>query len=587
MTVDANTSRQLITDIERANRELRSGRRIEAVLIYEEVAKRTDVDAVVNAALGRLSLSLDGSFQAVTHFQHAVESEPDNSQYLGYLGIALQAEQRMDEAVDAFERAMLGDDNIPAVLNGLGVIYLNRGDYEKAKDLLSKAQQAKPSDGAIQTNLAMTLARINEHQAALKHAEKGLKLNPDNLNAHNTYGKILAESGRVEDAMRHFEKTIRQHRKFGGAYDHLARLKKFTAADRPFVDKAEKVLQAGMPAQDRLCLHFALGKMYDDCQDWDQSFEHYRQANLLKKKDYDIRLEQKLFDQIRKTFNPKTLQQFQTMGNSSALPVFIVGMPRSGTTLMERMIASSDRAAGAGELPEIPRIAELIAPTDAPRKFSATARANLTAENIRKYSEDYLHVLRQAGPDADRIVDKLPGNYFHLWLISILFPNATIIFAMRHPLDTCLSCYFQNFSTILWADDLQLIGEVYRFHRAVMEYWKSVLPQGKVVEIQYERLVEEPETHGKYMLESCGLEWRGDGLDHYKNEKIVKTASLWQVRQPIYQSSRMRWKNYAPQVAELAVQLSDYLQDDRDELAAHEIDLAAPSRIGRLKKLFV
>jgi tetratricopeptide (TPR) repeat protein len=532
-------------------------------------------------------LSLDGSFQAVAHFQRAVDSEPDNAQYLGYLGLALQAEQRMDEAVDVFERALLGDDNIPAVLNGLGVIYLNRGDLERARTLLTRAQQAKPGDGAIQTNLAMMLARVDEHEAALKHAEKGLKLSPDNLNAHYTYGKILAESGQVEDAVRHFEKTIRQHRKFGGAYDHLARLKKFTATDRPFLQKAEKVLQQGMPAQDRLCLHFALGKMYDDCHDWDKSFEHYRQGNLLKKKDYDIKPEKKLFEQIKKTFNAKTLPGFQAMGNSSALPVFIVGMPRSGTTLMERMIASSDQAAGAGELQEIPRIAELIAPMDAPRRFSATARNNLTDENIRKYSDEYLHVLQQAGPEAERIVDKLPGNYFHLWLISILFPKATIIFASRHPLDTCLSCYFQNFSTIRWADDLQLIGEVYRFHREVMDYWKSVLPEGKIVEIQYERLVDDPENHGKFMLESCGLEWRGDGLDHYRQEKIVKTASLWQVRQPIYQSSKMRWKNYAPQVAELAAQLSDFLQDDRDALAEHEINLAAPSRIGRLKKLFV
>jgi Flp pilus assembly protein TadD len=586
LTIDANTSRKLLAEIETANRELRAGRRIEAVLVYEKISKHSDLDAVVHAALGHLSLAFKGSFQAVGHFQSAVEIEPDNAMYQSYLGVALRAENRTDEAIVAFEKAMSGDDGIPAVLNGLGSIYLHRGDYGRAKELLTKAVQAKPSDGAIQTNLAMTLVRIDEHDAALKHAEKALKQNPESPNAHYTYGKILAELGRVNDAVRHFEKTIRQHKHFGGAYDYLARLKKFSASDRPFMDKAEKVLKTGMPAQDRLCLHFALGKMYDDCQEWDKSFEHYRQANLLKKKDYDIKLDKKMFEQHKKAFNADSIRKYQEMGNASAMPIFIVGMPRSGTTLMERMITSSDRAAGAGELQEIPRIAGLLAPADDPRRFSASIRSNLNAENIASYSAGYLHILQQADPNADRIVDKLPGNYSYLWLISILFPKATIIFAQRHPLDIGLSCFFQNFSTIRWADDMSMIAAVYRLHREIMDYWRSVLPDGKIVEVQYERLVEDPEIHGKRMLQSCGLEWRGDGLERYKKEKIVKTASLWQVRQPIYQSSKMRWKNYAPQLADLAGQLPEFLQDDRDELANLGINLPSPSKLGRLKKMF-
>ena len=235
---------------------------------------------------------------------------------------------------------------------------------------------------------------------------------------------------------------------------------------------------------------------------------------------------------------------------------------------------------------EIPRIAELIAPSDDVRHFAANVRENLTAENIAKYAEGYLDVLRQAGPGMDRVVDKLPENYFHLWLISILFPNAAILYSMRHPLDTALSCYFQNFAALPWADDLQMIGDVYRFHREVMDHWKNVLPDGKIVDIHYEQLVAEPEIHGKHMLESCGLEWRGDGLENYRKEKIVKTASMWQVRQPIYQSSIMRWKHYAPHVAELSGQLSDFLQDERDELARYQITLSAPSLLGRLMLRF-
>lgn len=575
----------LLKEIEKASQALQSGRRIDAALIYEDVAQQTDLDPAVDVALGRLCLSFDKPCQAVGHFRNALNEKPDSGQYHGFLGLALQAEGHVDEAVESFERALADGDELPAVLNGLGVIYLNRGDNEKARSFLDRAQQAKPSDGSIQSNLAMVLVRLDEHEIALQHAEKGLKLDPDNASTHYTYGRILAELGRVGDAVRHFEKTIRQHRHFGGAYDQLARLKRFTAADRPFIDKAEKALNQGMPAIERLALHYALGKMYDDCEQWDKAFEHFRQANLLKKKGYDFKRKRKLFRQLKKLFDAKSLAKYQASGNSSAMPIFIVGMPRSGTTLMERMIASSDRAAGAGELEEILRIAELISPPDDTRHFGANARKNLTAENISKYADGYLELLQQAGPGMDRVVDKMPENYLHLWLISILFPNATILFAQRHPFDTALSCYFQNFAALPWTDDLKKIGEEYRFRREVMDYWKRVLPEGKIVDVHYEQLVADPETHGKHMLERCGLEWRGDGLDDYRKEKIVKTASLWQVRQPIYQSSIMRWKNYAPYLSELAGQLSDYLQNDRDELAAHNIRLGTPSRLSRLKEM--
>jgi tetratricopeptide (TPR) repeat protein len=586
LKVDASTSRKLLADIDKAHRDLGSGRRVDAVLVYEEISRRKDLDAVMHAALGRLSLALDGTFQAVEHFQAAVEEKPDEAKYLGFLGIALHAERRSEEAAEIFERAMAIDDNIPGVLNGLGVIHTNRGDYEKATELLRKAERAKPSDGAVQTNLAMALAHVNEYDEALKHASKGLKLAPDSINSHYTYGTVLAESGRVDDAVKHFEKTIRQHRMFGGAYDHLARLKKFSKDDAAFMAKAEKVLEKGMPANDRLCLHFALGKMYDDCQQYDHAFEHYRQGNLLKRKNYDIRIATRLFDQIRKSLSAKALQKLQQLGSESDMPIFIVGMPRSGTTLMERMITSSDGVAGAGELVEMPHIAEDVATRDKPRQFSALLRQNLTQDGIKKYAEQYMRVLRQADPTASRIVDKLPTNYLHVWLISILFPRASIIFARRHPLDVALSCYFQNFATIPWADDFTSIAEAYRFHRTAMDHWKRLLPDGKIIDVQYERLVEEPDTYGRQMLESCGLTWSGDGLEHYKKEKVVKTASLWQVRQPVYQSSRMRWKNYAPFLGDLANELSDFLQDDREELARHGIDIPAPSSLGRLKKLF-
>lgn len=584
--MSAGSSRALLAELAGASREASAGRRVNAVLTYEKIATMSGLEPAVNVALADLAMVLDNHFQAIGHLEAALESDPGNALYLCKLGIALHEQQRVDEAKQIFERALAIDPNQYLVLNGLGAIHLRRGDFSRARELLEKAAELKPSSGEIRMNLAQTLIEFDEHDEALKQAGKALKLGPGNLNAQYTYGIVLAQLGRVEDAVRHFEKIIRTHRQCGDAYDHLARLKKFSPSDKKFIDGAEAELQRGMPARDRICLHFALGKMHDDCQEWDRAFDHYRQANLLKKREYDLGPERKNFARLRKFFTADKLRDYQKLGNSSETPVFIVGMPRSGTTLMERMIASCENAAGAGELPEIPRIAKALGVPAASRNFIATLKNNLTRRNIERYADEYLDILQQAGPTADRVVDKLPGNFYFLWLIAILFPKARIIFAMRHPLDVCLSCHFQNFDLVPWTYDLELTGDVYCFHREVMDYWTSVLPAGQVLPIQYEQLVDEPEIVGKRMIEHCGLEWRGDGLANYKKERVVKTASLWQVRQPVYQSSRMRWKNYASHLSGLAAQLSDFLQDDRESLAEHDIDISQRSGFGRFKRLF-
>jgi hypothetical protein len=195
-------------------------------------------------------------------------------------------------------------------------------------------------------------------------------------------------------------------------------------------------------------------------------------------------------------------------------------------------------------------------------------------------------VLTQGREGAERIVDKLPGNFINVGLILALFPNATIIHATRHPLDTCLSCFFQNFVEIRWANDFAVIGDIYAIYRDVMEYWKSVVPEGRIVEVSYEKLVEDPPEQGRRLIESAGLAWDDSILDFYKGERVIKTASVWQARQRIYTSSKQRWMNYASYIGELANALSPYLQDERDVLSEHGMELSSPSALGRLTRLF-
>ena len=582
----AVNTKSALAEIQQAVAHVNNGRRTDAVLIYESVAAEAGDDVAIHVELGQLCQLLGDPVQAIVHFEIAVEREPDNAHFLGFLATACRNAGQPQRSWDLFEKAQAIDANIVDVNHGLGITHMFRADFVRARPYLERACELKPSDASSRSNLATVLAQLDEHEAALKHAEKAMQLDPGHQNAYYTYARILTFTGQTEEAIRHLEKTIRQHRTFGVAYDLLARMKKFTPADQKFIDKAEKVLDVGMPAQDRYCIHYALGKIYDDLGSYDLAFEHFRQANVLKKRDFDAKRERELFRQLRKVFNKNSLQDFQAMGNPSAMPVFIVGMPRSGTTLMEQMIASHPLAAGADELPEMPLIAREISPTDDMKRIVARTRGNLNEDNIREYAERYLSVLTQGREGAERIVDKLPGNFINVGLILTIFPNATIIHAMRHPLDTCLSCFFQNFGEIRWSNDMAVIARIYALYRDVMDYWSSILPAGRIIDVSYEQLIEDPQSQGRRLVESCGLEWDDSILEFHKSKRVIKTASVWQARQRIYKSSKQRWMNYSSHIAELANALSPYLQDDRDMLTEHGIDLASPTAFGRLTRLF-
>ncbi|MBI3188732.1 MAG: sulfotransferase [Gammaproteobacteria bacterium] len=520
--------------------------------------------------LGEISSKLGLHSQALGYISRASELKPNNAAYIYALaeeqlqGCTHDDEYRIarSSCMTLLRKAIATDNKYLEPYIKLAKLEIDLNNFDAAIKLLEKAHSLKPGDLNILFDLTYALRQINRHDDALGYTKKMIRIQPDISEPYQTQGRILIELGKTEQAMASLEKAIKINKTAGPAYLDLSSIKKFTPDDYPLIQSIENNLQLGMSAQQRSLIHFSLGKMYDDCKKPDEAFEHYRKGNLLSKTSTDPQAEQKLFKKIKKSYTKNIIEKMKGTGSSSDIPVFVIGMPRSGSTLIEQIISSHPDGAGAGELLEIDKIDNSLVARDRPNDYTTELNKNLSAENIRKYAANYLEALQRNRMEARRIVDKMPDNFLHLGLINVLFPNATIIHSIRNPLDTCLSCYFQAFLFHPWSCDLKWIANRYRFYRKAMDHWKNILPEGKIIDAHYEQLVEHTDTRTRELIAHCGLEWSDKCLEFYKEKRAINTASMWQARQPIYSSSRKRWHRYAKHLAGLAQDLAEYLLDE-------------------------
>jgi hypothetical protein len=289
------------------------------------------------------------------------------------------------------------------------------------------------------------------------------------------------------------------------------------------------------------------------------------------------------YQSAKNNYTQSLIQQTDTYGSDSEIPVFVVGMPRSGTTLIEQVIASHPGAAGAGELLDIGKIHAHIC-LRGENSASGTNEA-LTKTSLTGYANAYLEELKKTREHAIRIVDKMPDSTVSLGLIYKLFPAARIIHAMRNPLDTCLSCYFQAFAGIPETYDMEWLGQRYRVYREAVNHWKALLPEGTILDVSYEQVVQDFETQAHRIIDFCDLPWDDRCLEFYKKSRPIVTASVWQARQPVYTTSSKRWVNYAKYLGPLAEQISDYLdKGDIAELEKHGVMLKRKWGLSLLKR---
>jgi tetratricopeptide (TPR) repeat protein len=523
-----------------------SGRSEEAIKHYEQaIALRPHYDSAHNS-LGNALHAVGRPEQAITEYEKALTIRPAYPEAHNNLGRALAKLDRLEEATAHFQQALAIRPNYAHAHINLGDALTAVGRYDEAIAHYHEALAINPKDVQAHDCLARTLQLLDRTDEAVSHWEKILAIAPDHVDARNRLGNALRGIGRVDEAVRAFESAIMLAPRKTASYLNLANAKRLTVADPHFaaMTKLPSEMES-LAVDDQICLYFALSKAFADLGDHEQSFRHLLQGNSLKRKQikYNEAKTLERFERIRSIFSADLLRDKQKCGDPSSAPIFIIGMPRSGTTLVEQILASHPKVYAAGELYELQNLAAHI--TAANGSEFPEAVAAMSDEQIRELGVTHLRALRRRAPSAQRITDKMPANFMLVGLIALTLPNARIIHTCRDARDTALSCFSILFEAGQdYTYDLAELGRYIRAYQALMEHWRAVLPAGLMLEVQYAEVVNNLEEQARRIVAHCGLDWDDACLAFHKTERSVRTASATQVRQPIYQSSVGRWRRY-------------------------------------------
>jgi tetratricopeptide (TPR) repeat protein len=503
--------------------------------------KRSNAGKVDSLLLQAIECDAQGSHaEAVRLYQALLELDPRQALAHNNLGAALCKLGRYQEAEQAFRRTIEIKPDYPDALCNLGTVLRWRGLILESEMPLRRAVKLSPRHVAAQNSLAATLVLLGRLPDARSRFEKALKLAPRSVDALIGLGTVAGIEGRIENAEALFMRALEVDPKAPAAWAALPRVRKMSHADAAWLNGAQSVAASSLAPLDESSVRFAIGKYHDDVGNYEHAFRSYQRANELLKtaaQPYDRHQRVSFVNDIAGVYTREALSRAGLGASDSERPVFVVGMMRSGTSLVEQIIASHADAKGAGEL-------DFWATTV--RKHQDILRHALPDESLkRKWAEAYLRTLQGYSRDALRVVDKLPVNSDHLGVIRSVFPRARILYVRRDPIDTCLSCYFQQFAPSLnFTMDLSDLAHYYREHRRLVNHWHTVLAPERFLEVPYAELVSDQEKWTRKILDFLGLAWDPRCLDFQKTQRTVLTASSWQVRQKIYQSSVGRWRSY-------------------------------------------
>jgi tetratricopeptide (TPR) repeat protein len=527
------------------------GRFAEAVSSYRAAVACAPEHVALHVNLGNALLALGRAEEAVASYRSALSHDPDNAEILTNLAQALLALGRIDESIATVRRALALKPQLAPAHSTLGDVMLKLSRLREASESYARALEIQPDLLDALNNLAVALRLQGRTDQAELTCRKALAINPQSAATLAVLADAYADRGEFALAEDAFRRALTVDPRLPQAWAGIAHLRRMSSADAEWLAGALRLAESGLAADKEIPLRYAIGKYFDDVGDFDQAFAQFQRANELTRAlraGHDRQHWAKAVDELIALFSGEWLRQVRGHGLDSRLPVCIVGMPRSGTSLAEQILASHPAMHGAGELSFW---------NEAARRWLAQGGGIIQGAAVGQLAREYLGLLTSLTPEALRVIDKMPSNVLHLGLIHAALPNARIIHMRRDPLDTCLSIYFQDFqSAHSYANDLDDLADYYRQYLRLMEHWQSILPREAMLTVPYESLVEEQEAWSRRMVEFIGLPWDPRCLDFHATRRSVTTASKWQVRQRASRQSVQRWRNYERHLGPLSALVS-------------------------------
>jgi len=485
---------------------------------------------------------------AVSHYQRALALNPDDAQIHNNLGNSFQSQGKLNAAEQAYRAAVTLRPDYAEAYNNLGAGLAAQGRLDEAAVQYARAISVRPELAEAHYNLGQVRQNQSRFDEAAACYEQALGLNPEYAEAHSNLGNVRKWQGRFDEASAQYKRALTIRPDDGETLFNRVESKRVSAGDPDLKALERLVAQGDRQSPGMLALlQFALAKALDDTGDYASAFESLLKANTLRRSHvhYDETLARGLLRRTAEIFDASLLARLGGQGNESTAPIFIVGMPRSGSTLIEQILGSHPQVHPGGELLVLSEVLGSLPGVKGALVAHPDYGPALDGASVRCFAEAYLARLPAFAPGETRITDKFLHNFMYLGMIRLMFPRARIVHTFRDPADTCLSCFTKHFTDGLnFAYDLGELGRYYRYYAELMDHWRSVLPSGAMLEVAYEDVVDDLEGQARRLLDYCGLPWDERCLSFHETRRPVVTSSVFQVRKPLYRDSLQRWRRY-------------------------------------------
>jgi len=489
-------------------------------------------------------------------YRSILSDDPNNVDALRLLALLASRTGAIDQAINMLENCIKIAPDYALAWENLAKLYRQKDDpdsLQKAANCFGKATELRPDWAEGWAGLGTMQTRSSQHEEGIISYKKSIELKTNQPRVHLSLGHVYKTTGNQEECINSYKDAINYDENFGEAYWSLANLKTYKFNTREIDQMEKRVDLPEVPEREKVHFLFSLGKAFEDAGNYDKSFNYYKKGNDLNRgrTTYDPKAIEALSDRLKLFFTKDKFEEYKSSGCNSGAPIFIVGLPRSGSTLVEQILASHSKVEGTMELPNIMNIARKLGNSSKDRTAYPEIIETLQDSDLTLLGQAFVNETEFLRTGKPHFIDKMPNNFSHIGLLKLILPNAKVIDARRNPMDTCFSCYKQLFARgQAFTYDLSEIARYYVNYVNLMDHWNKVLP-GYVFKIQHEALLQDQEGITRDLLEFCELDFESSTLEFYKTERAVKTASSEQVRQPINTKGLNQWKNFESHLNDL------------------------------------